>query len=471
MALRLTRRNMILAGGSALCGGFSAGGASLAQEAPQRLFLRKRTIEVNGKAATVLGIEGSNGFRGISGITGQRFNVEVANELDEDSLIHWHGLTPPVEMDGVPGMPRPALKPGESAGYNFPNFTAGTHWMHSHVGLQEQRLLAAPLIIHETEKPMFEQFEHVVMLHDFTFRAPEEILAELKAGRGGHAHHSMSGMTGMMNMPGMLNDVSFDAYLANDRTLADPEVLTVEGGTILRLRIINAAAASNMWISTGALTAELIAADGHTIQPVAGNLFPLAIAQRADLRIIIPKEGGAWPVLFQPEGVRQRTGLVLATTGADIAKISPEADAPPALDLAMEARLNAVAVLRQEPVTRVEVVRLTGGGADYVWGLNNQSGMHDTVFTVREGERVEVTLVNETTMAHPMHMHGHYFRVVAIDGQRFRGALRDTLLVPPGRSASIMFDAENPGTWAFHCHHAYHMNSGMMGTISYVNAA
>lgn len=318
---------------------------------------------------------------------------------------------------------------------------------------------------------MFEQFEHVVMLHDFTFRAPEEILAELKAGRGGHAHHSMSGMTGMMNMPGMLNDVSFDAYLANDRTLADPEVLTVEGGTILRLRIINAAAASNMWISTGALTAELIAADGHTIQPVAGNLFPLAIAQRADLRIIIPKEGGAWPVLFQPEGVRQRTGLVLATTGADIAKISPEADAPPALDLAMEARLNAVAVLRQEPVTRVEVVRLTGGGADYVWGLNNQSGMHDTVFTVREGERVEVTLVNETTMAHPMHMHGHYFRVVAIDGQRFRGALRDTLLVPPGRSASIMFDAENPGTWAFHCHHAYHMNSGMMGTISYVNAA
>jgi FtsP/CotA-like multicopper oxidase with cupredoxin domain len=70
-----------------------------------------------------------------------------------------------------------------------------------------------------------------------------------------------------------------------------------------------------------------------------------------------------------------------------------------------------------------------------------------------------------------MHLHGHYFKVVAIDGQRIRGAIRDTVLVPPGSAVTIMFDALNPGTWAFHCHHLYHMNAGMMGTIAYSSAA
>jgi FtsP/CotA-like multicopper oxidase with cupredoxin domain len=78
---------------------------------------------------------------------------------------------------------------------------------------------------------------------------------------------------------------------------------------------------------------------------------------------------------------------------------------------------------------------------------------------------------NMTGMSHPMHLHGHYFRVVGIDGQRINGALRDTVLVPPGTAVTIQFDADNPGTWAFHCHHLYHMNAGMMGAIAYKKAA
>jgi FtsP/CotA-like multicopper oxidase with cupredoxin domain len=78
---------------------------------------------------------------------------------------------------------------------------------------------------------------------------------------------------------------------------------------------------------------------------------------------------------------------------------------------------------------------------------------------------------NMTMMSHPMHLHGHYFKVVAVNGQRFDGAIRDTVLVPPMAAVTIRFDADNPGTWAFHCHHIYHMNAGMMGTLNYVNAA
>ncbi len=119
-------------------------------------------------------------------------------------------------------------------------------------------------------------------------------------------------------MGGMLNDVVYDAYLANDRTLDDPEVVQVEKGGQIRLRIINGAAASNMWIDLGGLSGELIAVDGNAIYPVSGSLFPLAIAQRADIRLKIPAEGGAFPVLFRPEGVAERTGIILSTAGAAV---------------------------------------------------------------------------------------------------------------------------------------------------------
>ena len=117
-------------------------------------------------------------------------------------------------------------------------------------------------------------------------------------------------------MPGMLNDIIFDAYLANDRTLADPEVVRVGNATQIRLRIINGAAASNMWIDLGALQGELIAVDGNAVYPLKGSLFPLAIAQRADIRVKLPEGSGAGPILFRPEGAAARTGIYLATQGA-----------------------------------------------------------------------------------------------------------------------------------------------------------
>jgi FtsP/CotA-like multicopper oxidase with cupredoxin domain len=86
---------------------------------------------------------------------------------------------------------------------------------------------------------------------------------------------------------------------------------------------------------------------------------------------------------------------------------------------------------------------------------------------VRAGDRVEVTMTNQSMMGHPMHLHGHHFQVVAIDGRRLNGAMRDTVWVPPMRTVSVAFDANNPGRWAFHCHHLYHMASGMMTTLAY----
>jgi FtsP/CotA-like multicopper oxidase with cupredoxin domain len=324
--------------------------------------------------------------------------------------------------------------------------------------------------------------DHVVLVQDFTFRDPEEILAELKTGGGAHAAHGAAASGDMsamdhskMAMPqgsAMLNDVRFDAYLANDRTLDDPEILRAEPGKRVRLRIINGAAASNMWVDMGGLDADLVAVDGNAIMPLRERVFPLAIAQRLDLIVELPRASGAWPVLFRTEGTAERTGIIIAAGEANIAKIAGTGEMAPAVDLAMELRMRAGKSLRPEPVTRTEMLMLTGGGADYAWGLNGKASMaHETLFGVRLGERIAVMMHNMTGMSHPMHLHGHHFQVVEINGQRIAGALRDTVLVPPGAAVTIAFDADNPGNWAFHCHHLYHMNAGMMGAVAYVNAA
>lgn len=482
----MMNRRDVLAGISALGASSVLGRSARAEASPTPLSVTRRTLEVKGKAASVYGITGPTGKAGLEMLLGERFHVRVKNGTPEETILHWHGLTPPYGQDGVPMLGQDPIKPGQSYDYDFANTRSGTHWMHSHIGLQEQQLMAAPLIVRETKEPMFETQEHVVLLHDFTFRDPAEILAELRGGGGAHAGHAMDhstmdhsamnhdmggtgGMDGMMGA--MLNDVTYDAYLANDRTLADPEIVKVEKGGTIRLRIINGAAASNMWIDLGALEGELIAVDGNAIHPFRASVFPLAIAQRADIRVAIPKEGGAFPVLFRPEGVGSRTGIVLATAGASVAKLAEEADAAPALDLSQELLYRAVAKLRDEPVNRTEMLMLTGGGPDYVWGLNGKSSMHDTIFSVREGERIAVMMHNMTGMAHPMHLHGHYFKVAAIGNTVIDGAIRDVVLVPPMETVTVVFDADNPGTWAFHCHHAYHMNAGMMGAIAYTSAA
>ena len=459
---------------------------SRAQQAPQLITVTRRTLEVKGKAATVYGITGPTGKPGLEMALGQRFTMRVLNDTPDATILHWHGLTPPYGQDGVPMLGQDPIGPGKSFDYDFANTRSGTHWMHSHMGLQEQLLLAAPLIVRETDQPLFDDQEHVVLLHDFTFRDPAEILAELQGGGGAHAGHAMNhgaghgaghGMShgtegGMGQMTGgMLNDVVYDAYLANDRTLDDPEVVSVQKGSSLRLRIINGSAASNMWVDLGALEGDLIAVDGNAIHPMRVRRVPLAIAQRADIRLRIPESGGAFPVLFRPEGVSQAAGIVLATAGAAVARIAPESEPAPALDLSQELLYRAVARPPEEPVSRTEMLMLTGGGPDYVWGLNGKASMHDTIFSVREGERISIMMHNMTGMSHPMHLHGHYFRVTAIGNTVIDGALRDVVLVPPMETVTVTFDADNPGTWAFHCHHAYHMNAGMMGTIAYTSAA
>ncbi|MBI4922664.1 MAG: multicopper oxidase domain-containing protein [Devosia nanyangense] len=443
-------------------------------EAPALLRITRRTIEVNGKPAGVFGLQRADGTPGLRFVAGEQFHVLLKNETAEATLVHWHGLTPPWESDGVPDAPMALLAGGEERTYAFPVGQAGTFWMHAHT-LQEQQLLAAPLIVESPDDAAADEQPVVILLHDFSFKPPEELLAGLTgAASGGMAGMDMGGMNmegtdmgGMdMSSEGMamdLNDIEYDAYLANDRTLDDPEVVAVERGGRVRLRIINGATATAFTIDLGGLDGELIAVDGQDVVPSRGTRFPISMGQRLDLRVQLPSEAGTFPVLALREGAPQRTGIILQTGGASLAKVATEgASAGPVLDLTLEASLRAISPLAVRTPTSQFAVALVGDMTAYLWGLQA-----DRPLLVDRGDRVEVTMTNNTMMAHPMHLHGHHFQVVAIDGQRIEGAVRDTVLLPPMRSVTIAVDAGNPGQWAFHCHHLYHMASGMMSTFGY----
>ena len=477
----LSRRTLLAGGVAALSAppilARAQNSTDSAGAAPTILRLERRDIEVNGKPASVYGVRQPNGTFGLTTEVGKPFRVRVENGIGEPSLIHWHGLTPPWRQDGVPGISGPPIPAGGSADYDFPLRFGGTFWMHSHQGLQEQALMTAPLIIHDARDRPDEQ-EVVVMLADFSFTPAEQIFKNLKNSG------SMTGMakssaamasTSSMKMPAAqsgpdLNDVKYDAFLANFRTLADPEIVKVEPGGRVLLRIINSSSMSAFHIGLGALEGELIAVDGFEVEPIHGQTFPVAVAQRLDIRVSLPPGPGAYPVLAQLEGERAQTGIVLAAAGAPLTRIPNVAEAPsPPLNLDLERTLRAKKPLASRKADRVHILNLTGEMAGYIWSLNNVVWNKDMPpLAVAEGERVELVFVNRTPMPHPMHLHGHEFQVVEIDGERFAGAVRDTILVSPGRRVVVAFDANNPGWWALHCHLLYHLEAGMFTTIRYV---
>jgi FtsP/CotA-like multicopper oxidase with cupredoxin domain len=277
----------------------------------------------------------------------------------------------------------------------------------------------------------------------------------------------MSGMKMAMSAT-ELNDVTYDAFLANRRLITDPEIVRVLPRRTVRLRIINSASGTNFYVRTGRLRAEAIAIDGESIVPLAGTSFELGIAQRIDLRVTIPRGEASYPVLAQGEGTDMLAGVVLATPGAAVPPLDPKAaKAARAFTGEQERRLRAARPLAARPVDRRIRVSLGGDMAKYLWTLNGQAWPKITPLEIRQGERVELAFVNETAMSHPMYLHGHVFQVTEIGGSKVSGALRDTVSVLPRQTVKVQFDASYPGYWMIHCHILYHQAAGMMTVLHY----
>ncbi len=473
----INRRIMILGAGSVAL--VSSVPAAMGQGASPKLAVATRSLDIRGRAAKVYGVLGPKGENGLNATEGDRFTADLLNGTSDPLVMHWHGQ---IHAGTTQDRARPnggVTAVGAMEPYDFA-LTPGTHWMHSHQ-LTEQQLLAAPMITREMKTS--ESQEIVMMLHDFAFRSPAEILAELtgssvhggqaasssatqRMGSGmnpGAGHQMMGGMNGMK---AHANDVAYDAYLANDRTLDDPEIIRIDKGGRARLRIINGATATAFFIDTGTIDAVIVAVDGSPCGPFTGRHFPLAQGQRIDLLLSIPAEGGTFPILALVEDDLRRTGIILATPGSSVTKISDMAgQTTGSTTLDLDRQLRAKTPLVKRTADRAYHLML-GEEADYRWTLNGKVHGQHIPLEARLGERVEIMMMNPSSMMHPMHLHGHHFQVVGVGTTRYSGPMRDTVIVPPRMPVTIAFDANKRGEWYLHCHHLYHMAAGMMTELA-----
>ena len=467
-----------------------------------KIFARESSITVLGRTAKIAALTQSNGEQGYSPEEPNGFHVEVVNQLPVPTSIHWHGLVLPNLMDGVPFVTQDPIPPGESRRYDFALKQSGSYWMHSHYGLQEQQLLSAPMVIRSPTQSKVADAEFTVMFSDFSFTSPQDILKGLmgksQAMKGKTRKENMSDSKPMSmseqkrslvvqqwdefskrlvsrQIQAVLPDVDvkYDALLGNERTIDNPQVFEVKPGQSVLLRLMGAALATNFFIDTGALDATIIATDGEDVQPLKGNFFQLSTAQRLDLLVTIPQTGGVFPILALAEGTSLQAGVLLATPGTKIPKQSLATRAQRTmggLDNTQEIRLIAKEPLPDKPLQRSLPSVLGGNMMTYSWTINGTPYPNRNSLNVKEGERVELVISNTTGMSHPMHLHGHVFEVTEIDGRKIAGAKRDTILVPPKSTIKVVFDADNPGVWAYHCHILYHLATGMFTVLKYENA-
>ncbi|MBD59931.1 MAG: copper-binding protein [Citromicrobium sp.] len=471
---------------------------------------------------------------------GQTVRFNVANGLDEDSSIHWHGLLVPFQFDGVPGVSFPGIRPGERFTYEFPIRQSGTYWWHSHSGLQEQAGHYGPIVVESADPDPRYDRDYVVLLSEFTPMHPHEIIRKLKVGEHyfnrqmqtateGDMPGAMRRMWGRMRMnPRDISDVTGSTYtfLVNGHGPQDDLQFAFRAGEQVRLRIINGSAMTFFNLRIPGVPMTVIAADGQDVAPVEVDEFQIGVAETYDV-IVTPPDGSHAIVaeamdrsgmgiasltshaghIATPPALREPVTLTMADMGMmdhggmegmgdmdhsmrdkslvpDDVKVGPGVDmiAPmpmdrmdfPGLGLDKVAhrvlRYTDLKAKRMNPhreVDREMEIHLTGNMERYMWSFDGKkfTAVSDDPIRFGYDERVRVKLVNQTMMAHPIHLHGHFFELVN-GADHMHQPLKHTLIVQPGGTATFDLTANEPGDWAFHCHLLYHMHAGMFQVVT-----
>jgi multicopper oxidase len=440
------------------------------------LKAQRSQVDVGGgRVVTALTYDGQLPGRLVRATAGDLLKVDVTNQLDQPTSVHWHGLAIRNDMDGVPDVTTPQIEGGTTARYEFVVPDAGTYWFHPHTGLQLDWGLYAPLIIDSPTEPGGYDHELVVVLDDWSpgiGQTPEQILADLLAGRG-----SMGGMAGMEGMSGMngsaagggmagmsdAGDVEYPVYLANGRLPADATRLDAKPGQRVRLRIINAAADTTFDLAVGGHRMTVTHSDGFPVQKVEVDTLRLAMGERYDASVTLAD--GVFPLVAVPVGKTGTPARVLVRTGAGTV---PDTDVLPAElggrrlalpDLVADSSVR----LPDSTPDSVQGVVLAGDMSSYRWTINGRSYDDTVPLTVRQGQATRLRIVNRSMMLHPIHLHGHTFAVRTAGRPR-----KDTVLVPAMGRVDVDLVADNPGRWMLHCHNAFHMDAGMMTRLDYL---
>ena len=496
------------------------------------LYVAEKMVHYTGKMRMAMAINDAVPGPVLYFTEGDTAEVYVHNNLKEETSIHWHGLILPNQYDGVSYLTTQPIRAGETHLFKFPIVQHGTYWYHSHTTMQEQMGMYGAIVLRKRHEPVQKEYTMVLSdwadldameidrsLHnatDWFAIQKNSVQSYAEAIKQGHFGTKLT--SEWKRMPAMdVSDVAYDKFLINGK--AADEQPQFKAGDKVRLRIVNGGASTYFWLTYGGGKMTVVANDGMAVEPVEVDKLIIAVAETYDVIVTIPEDKsyeflataedrtkstslwlGAGNKIKAPalaplkyfEGMKMMNGMMkmngrmkvmegmkMTSQMMDMNAVMYPEVAGDAMGMKMGpagdmVTLNYGMLKATEkttlPAGKFKLLHfdLTGNMNRYVWSINNKTVSEADKILIKKGENVRIILRNQTMMRHPMHLHGHFFRV--LNGQGEYSPLKNTLDIMPMETDTIEFAATASGDWFFHCHILYHMMSGMGRIFEYENS-
>ncbi|KQB98775.1 multicopper oxidase domain-containing protein [Pedobacter sp. Hv1] len=510
------------------------------------LYIADTVVNFTGKPKRAIAVNGSIPMPTLTFTEGDTAAIYVHNNLNEETSLHWHGLFLPNQYDGVPNLTQMPIKPHTTHVYKFPIIQNGTHWYHSHTGLQEQIGMYGAMILNKRNELALPTIP--IVLSEWTDMNPKEVQRSLhnatdwfaikkgttqsyvEAIRSGNFKTKLANEFKRMNAMDV-SDVYYDRFLINGKEQFT--ATTLKAGDKVRLRIANAGASTYFWLNYAGGKITVVANDGNDVEPIEVDRLIIAVSETYDVIVTVPenksyeflvtpedrtKSASLWlgngpkvqatpmPKLKYFEGMKMMNGMMAMNgdliqmdgmqmqnqlmdmntvmypeiTGYEKATKKKSNQNGKEMDMDMSTdqpdlvtlnydmlRAPQKTVLPKGPTKELKFA-LTGNMNRYVWTLDDKTVSESDKILIKKGENVRIVLYNNSMMRHPMHLHGHDFRVLNSQGDY--APLKNVLDIMPMEKDTIEFAASESGDWFFHCHILYHMMSGMGRIFSYENS-
>ncbi|TDE54733.1 multicopper oxidase domain-containing protein [Flavobacterium sp. GT3P67] len=532
-----------------------------AKNAPPRtvrydLYVRDTIVTFGDTPKRAIAVNGQIPMPTLTFTEGDIAEIYVHNELNEDTSLHWHGLFLPNKEDGVPNLTQMPIKPHTTHKYTFPIIQHGTHWYHSHTGLQEQIGMYGSFIMNKksddtTFRKGIDDLPTVpIMLSEWTDLNPNNVHRMLhnatdwfaiqkgttqsyaEAIKAGHFKTKATNEWKRMNAMDV-SDVYYNKFLINGKN--ESQLSQFKAGDKVRLRIANGGASTYFWLTYAGGKITVVASDGNDVEPVEVDRLIVAVSETYDVVVTIPAEKTAFeflvtsedrtksaslylgdgikqlisplPKLKYFEGMKMMNGMMKMngdlddmgmkmslnqmdmnvvmypeiTGNSQKLKVKSQKEEDHAnhnqydsnalsdittLNYAMLKSPTKTTLPKDAPVKELRF-ELSGNMNRYVWSLDNKVVSEADKILIKKGENVRIVLFNGSMMRHPMHLHGHDFRV--LNGKEAYAPLKNIIDIMPMETDTIEFNANVKGDWFFHCHILYHMMAGMGRVFSYEN--
>ena len=536
------------------------------------LYVRDTIVTFGDKPKRAIAVNGQIPMPTLTFTEGDIAEIYVHNELNEDTSLHWHGLFLPNKEDGVPNLTQMPIKPHTTHKYTFPIIQHGTHWYHSHTGLQEQIGMYGSFVMNKrNEDPTFragiDDLPTVpIILSEWTDMKPENVHRMLhnatdwfaiqkgttqsysEAIKAGHLNTKITNEWKRMNAMDV-SDVYYNKFLINGKN--ESQLSQFKAGDKVRLRIANGGASTYFWLNYAGGKITVVASDGNDVESVEVDRLLVAVSETYDVVVTIPAEKTAFEFLVTSEdrtksaslylgdGIKQLIsplpklkyfegmkmmnsmmkmngdlddmGMKMSLNQMDMNVVMyPEITGPATKEVQMDHSSHDMGKMKMDDSSAkkegmkmteddynsnelsdittlnyamlksptkttlpkdaaVKELRfeLSGNMNRYVWSLDNKVVSEADKILIKKGENVRIVLFNGSMMRHPMHLHGHDFRV--LNGQEEYAPLKNIIDIMPMETDTIEFNANVKGDWFFHCHILYHMMAGMGRVFSYEN--